>query len=1604
MSAITHEECLGFDASFGACFLGNSVFCIRGGNFLHICRFKDRAIDILGAINGDLTGFSAIAGSTLCKVLAYADTVQNSMVHIVDASAKERGTFNVPDVLGLYSMAFSEDGEWLYSLGGLPTFRLSVFDWRKQEEKVFLTFDKAIGSKVSVCPAQARLFAVYGDVVSDVPVLPEELADGEAVHLRFFTVQGCGENFLMSEVTSNVPDNVVSFCWSPKLYQCFVGTDKGDVFAVDAMTGEIIGEPLKMAALGDGVQNAAAMLCTSKYLIVSGTSGNLYWIDGEAMGKTDDMFVLDTMSPLTFLYMLPGTNSLFFGTEKNSLICVDLDVKTEKMIDNSMVNLRDAHKGPISGCACLPHHLVTAGRDGSLRFWTVNPFLGLVQSFNFGNDVLTCVAASSGGKLVAVGSESGIVRIINTQDPGRPILLFRERLHQSAVTSIVLTANNVCSGSVNGSVVIQRMDPMAQFPLIGLLQLKTNIVGLAAPPPLADVQQLLIATGHKEVIRIDIPVQPAESFKIAIETVNRAMLKVANKIMSITAEPTLREEQQYFYLACDDKSVKYYCMPLTTGDLDIVGVDDIESSAPDDVFVGHPKAVTACQLSPGQAFIASGCAGGSLVVREIDIQTAQIKGTAFSGVDHCPSNGAISDIAFLPDGRKLFTVGYDGVINMYNVKAQQQAIVTDNFKLPAGSFKISVSRVYGIEQQIKRIADIWASREYEEGQEDGFQADDGPGWEETALSEQIKTEKSKAQEAEAERYQTDLMGQIEAIKNEFMSLIKENEEAPELEKLTNADFTLDTVTADRLKQLGELRAQLVHYRRRVKNQMRSLMAQAITDKCFKPYEPSLTTIFSFKTPIKFDNFPLPARDEKMKRMYRCVTMLRRTEIAALRWTPEANDPNRIAPSLMRDTSLDGARYLSSRSNSLITLTLDETERQLIVKDDVKLLYDPFQIVTLNRKITQLVIIQNLIFDEMTKFNAEFDEMLNKKVNLVQSLEEKNKRIRQLIRILRLNAEDYEIFDPVPQDDENPESFLTVRDEEVVLKKQLDQGDKKQEQTDELEKDSFAERALRQMMGGNININSMDEAPDDDEPVRPEWMDQKKKEELTEEEQYQIQEFEKKLKNFLEEREKRRKALNAELIKLVKGNLASVDEFDHQMAEMYMKRFDTEERVYYHELEIMHLIRALNDELKLRQELEAVAQEAADEASVIKGKEAKLAELQELSAQAAELASTAEANAENLKLQVMKEFKNKDCFNQLRRLFDSVCRRIVPKVVAEPNVFQQFSQAPFVFSDDQKELQQGQPPSLAEGPWRNFVEYCERKVQFTKDAVEKGAEANELKTLVKAADDQIAKIRLRLKDLSDKQAQVTDRLLHTRVDMHIPFTFRQGQVEISPDVIQIDYSDVVLIDKKVVMDRNKLILEAGKRKLDELENIRQQHSRHKMVKWEIDKCKVDLENLEEEVKEYQLFRVTKVDQELIMGGGKNRNQAEVNSLNNSLQHAQKTHVVRMQRAKANLKQLQRKIAAKKTENAKIEEEILQMQLGLKERKRIYNIQMKSSEGIAEARKSRLKQVMMISRLKRAKQVQESKIQELQAEVHRLRKCYYPTFNDGQDFEEMLGYQG
>ena len=1613
---IIHDECMGFEASFGITFIGDDVFCIKSGNFLQICQQKDRALEILSSINGELTGFSSMASSPLSRILAYADSYKKPFIHFMDINAKEVGRIQIQDVLGIQSMDISYDGEWLYVLGGLPSFRLSAFNMETKEEVAFRVYEQPHGKHISCSPSHPRLFAVYGDASMNLPELPPELMDEPLPRLRFYTLHGCREQYTLVDVAAQINSSVIALTWSPR-DECIVATEDGLILTINPLTGEVTAQ-FEMNSLNDSPQIATALYCTPSYLIVSGSTGNIYWLSLSDMSNTSDISILEAGSPIEFFRIFPRSNKLMFGTRSNSLMCVDLDERTHQVVENSLTCLRETHQGPITSLCSLPHQIVTCGSDGTIRFWSSSPYLSLSNKFTFKNESFTYITSSKGGTLVAVGSQSGVLRIINTLHPDEPVLLYRERLHSTAITSIVISDEIIASGSVSGSVVIIKTEPNMCFPLIGLLQLHTTIVSLALPPPLPDTKkqlgpQLLIATSHKEIHRITVPKEVPENYNLQIESLNRVLLKISNKMSMIIAEPTLREEQQYFFCACDDRTVKYYCVPVTTGDLDIVGSDDVEASSPDDVFSGHSKNATSVALSPTQNFVASGCSGATFIVRELDATTAQVKRVILTATHHSLSKGAISGIAFSPDGRKIFTVGYDGCINSYTLRVNPCALLRDSFQPPSddAAFTSSVSRRFEIDHQIKSLAEIWRERVYSSSENNSFQADDGNGIEELPLVDQIKREKTKIQQKEIDEFRSNITSQLSQIKTEFMDLIEKNESAPELEKLTKSDFTLDVQASERLQNLAKLRQQLIYYRRRIKNQIRSLITQQITERCYQPYEPKLTTVYSFKTPIKFDNFPLPVVSEKDKRRLKCVQLLRRTEIAALRY--KAPQGSSIDVSQYRDSALDAARYLYSRSNSLVQLIgEDESETDMIVKRDQSLLYDPFQLMTANRKVTQIIIVQNIIFDAMNQFNSIFDDMLSKKVSAVQSLNEKNKRVRQLVRLLKLDINDYQLFDPPPYYNEDPESFLSVRDEEVILKKIRDEGGKKDEKTDELAKDSFAERALKQMMGANVNVNALEEAPNDDEPIAPEWMTTKKLEEMTEEEQYQVQEFEKKKKLFFEEREKRKKMLSAELTKVYKSCSSIIEEFDLQMTVAYMQRFDTEEQAYYHELEVLHLIEALDKERHLRHVLNSLGGEFAAKQELYKQKSHPLAELSAEATNATKSASATEDNLESLKSQIQKEFKNRDCLQQLMKWYNySIARRVRPKVSSGPNTFAQFLSPSIDFSSAMDEILNpaNRPASLPDQSWKNFLEYCETKIRVSKEAAERSAEAHELKALEATLRSEIDELHNRLSDLGNEQNRVTDELLNTLIDMHVPFTFRQGQVEIPSDTVLLDYSDVLLLDRNVVVARNQLVLEAGAKKISELEAIRRQHSEHKELKWQISKCNVDLQNLKEEIQEYQLFRVTKYDLELIRNrfnkgpdGESMKNINEVKSLQNGLDHMIKQHATRMGRGQEALRKLHMKVAGKKRENDSIENEITQMQLGLKERKRIYNIQMKSSEGAQDARKRRLKQVMMISKLKRAKSIQEMKIAELEKERDRLRRCVYTSFDD-EETDTMVGYK-
>lgn len=101
-------------------------------------------------------------------------------------------------------------------------------------------------------------------------------------------------------------------------------------------------------------------------------------------------------------------------------------------------------------------------------------------------------------------------------------------------------------------------------------------------------------------------------------------------------------------------------------------------------------------------------------------------------------------------------------------------------------------------------------------------------------------------------------------------------------------------------------------------------------------------------------------------------------------------------------------------------------------------------------------------------------------------------------------------------------------------------------------------------------------------AKPEFMS-KESSELTEEELILVRDFQKKEAAFLEERERLKQSLEAELNKLQAGIVQSMEQFDERVIKLFQLKIRTEMAIHQEELKVLRLSRALliEEEITLR---------------------------------------------------------------------------------------------------------------------------------------------------------------------------------------------------------------------------------------------------------------------------------------------------------------------------------------------------------------------------------------------------------------------------------------
>jgi WD40 repeat protein len=313
--------------------------------------------------------------------------------------------------------------------------------------------------------------------------------------------------------------------------------------------------------------------------------------------------------------------------------------------------LIDFHKGDITGVDTFPfqHYAITSGSDGTVRIWdysksTKTSFV--VSKVQF-DGPLTCITTNRKNHLVGVGSENGVVRLLEAHNVRRPLLLHKMKIHSDKVTAIKFDTKGklLATGSLDCKVCLIDIST-TEFIVLGYVSFPGPIQSLAWNMT-ETFQHLFISVDHDhgDVFRIVPPEKPAESLQLKNRDVQKSLLKLNWTPLGLCMDPrSSSSKKQHFFCLTSDKKLKRYSMPERTGDPDLM--DDSDIAPPKEEFIGHQKVGSAIQVSFDGKWIATGAKDGVIILRPVTNPTESkiLKG-------HHPRVAGVTELAFSFDSQ-----------------------------------------------------------------------------------------------------------------------------------------------------------------------------------------------------------------------------------------------------------------------------------------------------------------------------------------------------------------------------------------------------------------------------------------------------------------------------------------------------------------------------------------------------------------------------------------------------------------------------------------------------------------------------------------------------------------------------------------------------------------------------------------------------------------------------------------------------------------------------------------------------------------------------------------------------------------------------------------
>ncbi|UJR35581.1 hypothetical protein I4U23_028334 [Adineta vaga] len=889
----------------------------------------------------------------------------------------------------------------------------------------------------------------------------------------------------------------------------------------------------------------------------------------------------------------------------------------------------------------------------------------------------------------------------------------------------------------------------------------------------------------------------------------------------------------------------------------------------------------------------------------------------------------------------------------------------------------------------------------------------------SAPKEEASWVQLKEYEATLEHLDTHLASKIEIrtelehIRKDIRDLMAVNNKREEKAQLDQREFDLDAEEQERQRKERDAMIDKIRDETITENLTRLMKREVIKQQCWdamavkgRCIEGIVNPNRKQLAPIVVENYPLIPRSLEELETVRQVIERRRIEIAEKKLrrqiftdNPTTNETGAEHAEALAQENEEEHNKQTTQSTALIGSVCNEFQV------DSSVLYNQFELYTQEQKWTQIALLNDLIYKIKEAFNKEFENVHQRKLQELAKIRERNMRIKQINSDL---DDPSPVWEPDLTEKEKPQLLFEVKDSEIKSERyytpeqlrQLEEQRLNEERRRELERlDNWRERGLNDMMNGVLQVRREDELKK--EIPKPAFALEKAEEDWTDLEKQAYQQYLQKVKEQQEEREKLRKVLTAESIKINEQIQENCQAFEQVLSQLHRRRITAQTAVLQEELKISRITFSLVKD-RLIIQLENTYKNRS------KSLENKVQEL-ELSKRALEDALV-KSDAEKRRLKAEDTFDKqfpREFADVPSALQDSLKRLLVKrskiKQTRPPDELNPYSARQIRLIELELDRIQVEADALTNAPtniirtvWERFVEFRKRRTELERQLRQQEQEEIMIKSLRNFRDGELNRKNSELDQLQNLLIRTKDDQIDDIIDLYVQIVLKQGQVEIDSkpaDLPPNEYrnTDAELIHRREVEDLNKSIIESANFKIRQMNKSKGVINDITSMSWEKEKLIYEIADLKQRAQDITFLKVTRNVQEYLScsddAAYEVQKQRELQMLEATIEKMKERFGEQQILKENDVQKLQHDNLSIANITLAVDEALQNANVNLYERKNI--IDQRIVEQSKTDQQERMHQVVRRRRLVDLAKAQAQEVAYLRAEVERLRMKTFPA---------------